>query len=303
MRISVCSVILDGMENYTQVFLHSLQRHCANLKEVIFVKVDGIEEGLFYQQEIQGIPCKFIGFPFAKDYNEETQTYILSICGHALGLHHAIDHATADYIWLTDPDIFFFSPVDSLYLDLMQRFDLNIIGVAHFNRSNQAYLDFPCVTNCLVKREALPQPDWLQGSLFLRSVMRKGEFTNQEKLVQMDGKYLIPGPIGNLSDTFPNPAGYFDAGCNLWLWNNDRRWLSFTLNQPHPDIGYLDLVYPMNYSTATYTTNFGLTEDLGQTDLLYHRTRGGRDAKNQGVKFRELYDDVSRAGENRTHST
>ena len=293
--ISVCSVILDGMQEYTQVFVHSLLRNCSEISEVIFVKVDG-PEGLLSETIHHGVPCRIIGYPLAASFeNQYVKEWILQICGHALGLHHAIDQATAPYVWLTDPDVFFFNPVDRIYLDLMQKFDLNIIGISHFNALDQSYLDFPCVTNCLIKKESLPNPDWLSGSLYFRTIMKVEQFTNKEKIVPLDGKYLVPGPIEELAAGFPNPRGFFDVGCNLWLWNQNKRWLSFNLNHTkefsYEDYGFEEIVYPMNYTTASYRTNFGLKDDLGQVELLYHRTRGAREG---GQQFKELYEKIYR---------
>lgn len=289
--ISVCSVILDGMQEYTQVFLHSLLRNCSDVSEVILVKVDGEECS---ETTYRGVPCRIIGYPLAQSFeNQYVKDWILQICGHALGLHHAINQAKNPYVWLTDPDVFFFNPVDRIYLDLMKRFDLNIVGVSHFNAKDQSYLDFPCVTNCLIKKESLPAPDWLSGLLYFRTIMKVGQFTNKEKIIPLDGKYLVPGPLEGLASGFPNPKGFFDVGCNLWLWNEDKRWLSFNLNPnkefSYEDYGFQEIVYPMNYTTANYKTNFGLEEDLGNVELLYHRTRGGRES---GRQFKELYERV-----------
>jgi hypothetical protein len=89
----------------------------------------------------------------------------------------------------------------------------------------------------------------------------------------------------------------FDTGCNLWLWNLQRggRWLAFYLDEWHGcfkyNRGFCKLRYPLNYNTGRYKTNFGLEDNFGKQDLLYHRTRS---ALESSLSFRQLYDSLFR---------
>ncbi len=285
------------MQDYIDVFLHSLFRSGSQVSEIIFVNVDGCENS---ETTYNGVPCRTFGFPFANFEDQAVREWILQICGHALGLHYAIDRANNPYVWLTDPDVFFFNmPVDRIYLDLMEHYDLNIVGVSHFNSSDQCYLDFPCVTNCMIKKDTLPSTDWLKGELHFRTTMKLEQFCNRKTIMPMDGKYLLPGPIDGLAETFPNPQGFFDVGCNLWFWNQNKRWLSFKPRGAfsgeftYENYGFREMVYPMNYNLCDFRANFELKDSShlmgNHPDLLYHRTRGGRES---GKEFKELYESV-----------
>ena len=110
----------------------------------------------------------------------------------------------------------------------------------------------------------------------------------------MPGKYLIPGPL--CPEEFPNPEGAFDVGCNLFLWAKAQnwRWLSFyrdggVFPKTNDEYGFKELIYPMNYTTAEYRTNFGLEKDLGKQELLYHRTMA---VGQSGASYQQLYDSL-----------
>lgn len=286
--ISVCTVILSRMDEYVAVISNSLARHSKHVKEVIFVKVDALAPGSRSWQA-DGIDYRIIDHPLTTATDWNTRGFLLMVAGHALGLHHAIDQAREEYVWLTDPDVFFFTAVDALYLDLIRRYDLGIIGISHFTPQQQSYLDFPCVTNCMVRKSDLPG-QWLDFAL--QSGMRLNE--NCRKLQPMPGKYLIPGPV--CPEQFPNPQGAFDVGCNLWLWAKEKnwRWLSFyrddgLMPNTNDGYGFKDIVYPRNYRTDDYRTNFGLKDDLGNQDVLYHRTMA---VGQSGESYKRLYDSL-----------
>lgn len=285
--ISVCTVILGRMEEYVQVLSHSLAKWSQHVKEVIFIKIDSLHVGPKRQWRDNGIDFKILDRPL--DHSQWSHDSMLMVAGHALGLHHGIDEAQEKYVWLTDPDVFFFTSVDDLYLRLMREHNLGIIGISHFAPQQQSYLDFPCVTNCMIRRDALPPNDWQSEALSLQSGMRLVE--NCRRLASMPGKYLIPGPIE--PEAFPNPNGMFDVGCNLWLWakQNNWRWLSFYLDAgqfPHnnTEYGFKELVYPMNYDVGHYRCNFGLQVKLEHEDLLYHRTMA---VGQSGADYLNLY--------------
>lgn len=286
--VSVCTVILSRMEEYVSVLSHSLGRNAKHVKEVIFVKVDALAPGSRSWQS-NGIEYRMIDYPVTEETDWNTRGFMLMVAGHALGLHHGIDQAREEYVWLTDPDVFFFTAADELYLDLMWYYNLGIVGISHFTPQQQSYLDFPCVTNCMVRKADLPGV-WLDFAL--QSGMRLDE--RPRRLMPMPGKYLIPGPI--CPKEFPNPQGTFDVGCHLWQWakEKDWRWLSFYRNSgdlpnTNDEYGFKDLVYPMNYNTGDYRTNFGLKDDLGHQDILYHRTMA---VGQSGESYKRLYDSL-----------
>lgn len=289
--ISVCSVLCGDMEDYVKVFTDSIKNTSKYVTEVIFIQVDASNRRPIRQWKSGNIDFRILGYPLLKEIRGCcSPEWAMMVCGHACGLHEAIEQAGNDYIWLSDPDVFFFNAVDDLYLRLMKQYELSIIGVSHFNSLRQSYCYFPCVTNCLLRKSWLPDRNWLLGDLWVRTGMTTRE--NPECVVECPGKYLMPSPIPSHTMRFPCPDGMFDVGCNLWLWNEEQhgRWLAFYLEQWNKDFetnfGFTELVYPLNYNTQSYMTNFDLQVDLGVCDLLYHRTRGSHEP---GTSFRSLY--------------
>jgi len=283
------------METYLEVFLHSIAKQCRYVREVIVVKTDEPSDQLVHAWKEGSIDVRLYGcvlFPETPPFSPKFQSMV---CGHALGMHRALDIAKGKYVWMCDPDTFLLTELDRFYLDLLEGHNLRIVGVSHFNPSDQSYLYFPCAINCMLLRENLPDASWLKDELFVQSGMRAQE--NCAKLHEVRGKYLIPGPLKRHYAKFPNPSGIFDMGCNLWLWNHESggKWIGFHLDTYSDSFrnngGTKEIVYPMNYSAERYQSNFGLRDDLGDFDLLYHRTRG---SKEDGQAFRTLYESLLR---------
>ena len=282
-----CAVVSKNLEDYLAILTDTLCNHTKHVKEVILVKTDLNRDKVVRSWSKNGIEFRMYGLkpldppcPMPADWQAQ-------ICGHATGLYQAIGRATQEYVWMSDPDVFLLSSVDQMYLDLIQKYDLNLIGVSHFNSEGQSYLYCPCIINCMVKRASLPEPNWLGG--FHAQTSMKISHVGRN-VFPVGDCWLIPGHLKEHRDSFPNPAGIFDAGCNVWLWNEQKKgkWLSFHISksdmEKSPDYhlpgfttdnsGFIKIVYPLNYNTSNYKTNFGLEDDLGNTDLLYHRTRG-----------------------------
>lgn len=269
MDISVCTVVIGSIFSYLDIFLHSLLRKSHYVREVIIVCVDGTQTGIIQEFDtVHNVKVKIIGFPLPqfKFYD-----FLQKVAGHALGLHHAIDQSSSDYVWLTDPDVFFYMSVDDFYLSLLQKYDLFMVGIGHFLPKLQCYLDFPCVTNLLIKKSDLPPENWLEGQLHLTTGMHLAD--DAKRIIPLDGKYLMPG-LTDYYNQFPNPDGKFDVGCNLWLWNQEKqgKWISFQLDVVPNDYGFTEVDAP-DYIASSYTSNFDLKEDLGNDPLLFHRTR------------------------------
>ena len=290
------------MDDYIRVFVDSIRKRTKHVTEVIIVKIDAKNEGPIKTWTQDHIQFKIIGYNLLQHIQGySSSAWAFMVCGHTFGLHHALEYSTGEYVWFSDPDIFFLSNVDQIYMDLMTKHSLDIVGVSHFNAVGQCYEYFPCVINCMIKRVHLPDSEWLQEQLWIRSGMQLKE--NPQPLIATPGKYLISFPIPEYQDQFPNPEGMFDTGCNLWLWNLQRngRWLAFYLDQWHGcfkhNRGLVKLMYPLNYNTARYKTNFGLKDNFGKQDLLYHRTRGTLES---GASFKQLYDSLFKPARHRS---
>lgn len=293
--ISFCSAVISkNLEDYLAVLTDTLCRHTKHVKEVILVKTDTLRDRIIRSWSKNGIEFRMYGMkPFDPPCPREINWQNM-ICGHAMGLYQAIGHAQQEYIWMSDPDVFFLSSVDQIYLDLIKKFDLNLIGVSHFNAEGQSYQYCPCIINCMTKKSSLPQSNWL-GGFQAQTSMKIADPT--EDVFSVGDCWLIPGYLPEYRNSFPNPLGVFDAGCNVWLWNeqNKGKWLSFVLNTDGlvkdsdyvlNNKGFVDLVYPLNYNTSNYMTNFGLKENFGNIDLLYHRTRSSYE---DSSSYKKLY--------------
>jgi hypothetical protein len=114
-----------------------------------------------------------------------------------------------------DPDIFFYRPVDELYLNLMKKYKLNIIGISHSSAAKFVYTYFPNVMNLMVKKSDLPDENFMKD--------------------RVNGKWLTRAELFDLAGNFPNPKGEFDTGCFLCYWAilNNWKWLSFQTQDIH----------------------------------------------------------------------
>lgn len=201
--------------------------------------------------------------------------------GHGLGLHAALAEATQEYVMFCDPDVFFFSDVAGFYMDLMKRYDLGIVGVSHPIVEQQCYDYFPCVINCLVKRDTLPDASFLQGMLrFRHGLLYNPEYSEEEKkLESANGLYLLAGACTSVGHLFPHPDKFFDCGCNLWLWSHQRndKWVAFAHGA-----GYI-------CKKGEYKSNFDLKDNFGGQFLFYHMRGYGWVNNGKHAEFREKY--------------
>jgi hypothetical protein len=193
---------------------------------------------------------------------------------HALGLHECIDRVETDYLLLTDPDMIYqLDDFDKFYLDLYKKYDLNIIGATHCAPQVQAFQYFPTVMSCLLKRDTLPDKNFLKGKIKDRPYITIADGRGHDNYKELDGKYLIQSPIPGLTDKFPAPEHLYDVGCNLWLWNLERkgRWLSFvqTIN-PNAESTHMKHKAFFSNCHTTNHNNFNLNDDFGNRPLLLH---------------------------------
>ena len=252
--ITACTVIVNGD--------HSLVE-C--LHESIFLKTSLISEILVANASVTPqpetnrwlgkIPIKEFGIPNINEHGIPM--------GHALGLHECIDKATNDYLWFLDHDIvFLMNDIDKFYLDIYEKHHLAILGTQHHCRG-QCYINFPTVIACMIRKSLLPPQDFLKDQIDFPYTLFAHEIDNDTH-PKLDGKWLASGPVTEHVHKFPNPRGIFDVGCNLWTWGlmNNWRWLSFCVKPTHWPMLY--------YYNTTNENNFGLQDDFGNNDLLFH---------------------------------
>lgn len=252
--ISLCTVILDGLEPFFEVLVNSIITRTKHISEILVAKVDAEDPNWKTETKRDNIVIKTFAAPVVdKGY------------GHALGLHAGIARASKEFVMFCEPDLFFYTNVDEFYLDLFNRHELNIIGITHHNACGECSTFFPYPMNLMVKRRALPDENWMKGYLkFGRGLHKLEKGTKETNLQNADGKFLIQGPIPEFQDRFPNqsPGCWFDIGCNLFLWNEDMKgkWISFQTLDTHI------------YTTKFYKSNFKLKEKFPGQKLVYHQT-------------------------------
>lgn len=257
--ISVCTVVTNNIiDKYLHNFLDSLVDHTKLVKEIIIVNCEQENQARTFYLKNKDINLKYL------NYYIPDRAY-----QHPLGLHVALDNTTQEYVLFSDPDIIFYAPVDEIYKNLIDKYNLFIVGIAHHTALGMTMQYFPCVQNCLIKKDKLPNADYLKGSLKMRFMLAPGHLFQdwpytEETALSLDGKYLIHGPIPELWKNFPAPELNLscDTGCNLCLYCNDigGKWLSFQTLDCH------------NYTTKIYKTNFKLKDNLGNIKLLHHAT-------------------------------
>jgi hypothetical protein len=251
--ISFCCVILDSALSYFEKIKEWLPKRTSLIKEGLFCKIDAHPD--YYEEfSIKEITCKIFGTKLP-DFNLTPGNQ------HAMGLHACIDRAKEKYIMCCDPDIFFYPGLDQLYINLIEKNNIQLIGVSHHAALQLVYNFFPCATNWIFKKDQLPPDNWLEDTLCIKS------------------KYLVKDHVRH-TDKFPNPEGYFDVGSYIWLWakENNWRWLSFQTIDCH--------LYTTNY----YRSNFKIFEKIERNKkLLYHGVSGtiNPEIKTQFIKSYE----------------
>ncbi len=269
--ITICTVLIDEMIPCLDTFFASIRDRTDHVDEVLIAHINSNCEKEWTEGKI-----RFHQFP------HEAKRHI----SHTTGLHACIDRAKNDYLLFTDPDVFYYTKIDSLYMKLLQDLNLQIVGISHHNSVNQAFSFFPIVVNMMVKKSDLPGKDWMRGLLRDRDYLHISTMRGvEEDWKPMDGHFLVPAPIPGYFDKFPNhkDMSIYDVGCNLYLWHKEKnwKWLSFQTTDCH-----------------TYTTGFCRgnvkVPKLPKQKLLYHVV-GASNQRQEDIdrfneEFRRSYD-------------
>jgi len=274
--ITICTVILDTLEKrFLDFFLNSVLAQTSLVREVLLAKADA-KSDFAETWDSNGITFHKFGYKQI-DYNQDFHS-----CGiqHALGLHECINRASEPFIMLSDPDIFFYKGTDEFYLSLMEKFNLNIIGCSHYNPTGWAVTFFPNQVNLIVKKNDLPDGNFLKEELKIRDYYLKNAKIETPIEICLDGKYLIPGCIPSIAESFPNPNGLFETGCNLWHWAKlkEWKWLSFQTTDCHS--------YKSLYNRGSIKPG-----KLEKRDLIYHCGMTSVFLEDRYNKFKESYED------------
>jgi len=156
---------------------------------------------------------------------------------HGHGLKKLVEKATNDLILTCDVDMFFYKPVDVFYYELMEKYDLDIIGISHYSATTTSQGFFPNVMNFLVRKSNLPDEDFCE---------RFGHGPNAVDAAnrpspQLIGEYFLShyfvagenSPV--VRSKFANPSGIYDTGSLLYLWavENNWKWHAFQTLDTH----------------------------------------------------------------------
>lgn len=256
--ITLCTVVPESYED----FFNCMKSSMVNLKhisEVLVAVVGNSKEESISQWEENGVD--FVKFNAYTPLPEH---------GHSMGLHACIDRSKNDLLLFCDPDLVFLNSVDQIYLDLMEKYELDYVGCSHHSAVANAYSFFPYLMNSLVDKRQLPPIDWLQGHLkFRNGCIMVEQLKENDDYELATGKFLISSPIPGYWDKLPNikPNVFFDTGINLCLWSQEQnwKWLSFQTADAHL------------YTTKYYKSNFKMKDRLPLEKLIYHDVRRNPD--------------------------
>ncbi len=259
--ITLCTVIIRGEYEFCSVMIESVMRRCPLVREIIVADLFNEYDSYDWEKICNGV--KLIR------YTLDSESSMFIGTGHAIGLHSCLERATQEYVMFCDPDVFFYQNAGKLYTDLFNKYDLNIVGASCHLWDQMSYLRFPCVTNCMVKRDTLPKEDWWLND---HVGQRSSVLAVVQPVYPRPGKWLIQGMVPEVQAIFPQPNGYYDVGCNLYYWNHERngKWISF----------------PQSHGTAY--SNFDM-EPMEFGPILYHSKGSAAHRKDAIAEFRSLY--------------
>lgn len=269
--ISLITACFDSLKPFLEILFQSVLERTELIDEVVLPCGDK-EEG--YLEEWQVGRVKFVKFG-SKQHVFNVGSPATICLDHAFNLHAGIDRAKNDFVLMSDPDIFFYGATDKFYMDLLEKYSLNYIGVSHPAAITQSFTYFPNILNCMGRKSEFPDKEFLKDKLYLDYVF-PDECRGQH--VSLAGKFLAPSPLPDLASEFPNPTGHYETGCNMVLWAKKQnwRWLSFQTGDC------------FNYTSQYYRGSVKV-ERLQRVKLIYHATNGSTKPENLR-RFQEAYE-------------
>lgn len=260
--ITVCTVTLNRLEDFINIFYKSIVESTSNVNEVIVINVE-LDKSNNKEWTVDGINFRLIG---GKHNIFKNDTAASRCAQHAFGLHQGVEMATNDYVLISDPDIFFYTKIDEFYISLMNNHNLNFIGISRPEALSHSITYFPSIMNLFTKKQYLPSKEFLSD-------------------FDLGLKYFYPDCPDEYKHLFPNPGGHCETGCNLLIWAKEKNynWLSFQTPDCH------------NYYTKYYRTNCKLNKKLPNTKILYHESLSAG-PHNKIVPFSNAYKNFKEDG-------
>lgn len=264
--ISVATIVIDKVEKYLPIFIESLLDKCSLVSEVVICKGDAPPtfEETWKEKDIE---FKMIG----SEYYKFRHPHMDISQDHALSLHEAIKQCKNEIIYITDIDIFYYTNVDKVFYDLMQKYDLNIVGVVRNNQLIYSQGYFPSVVSMMLKKSELPTREWTE-----KFCIKIKDVEFKDKFLAFNVEWRTERPA--FDSIMPKPKGHYDTGCLLHLWGleNKWKWISFIT----PDLN--------NYYTAPFLSKPKINERLEKVKLLYHQSAST--GPNNFLIYKNAYD-------------
>jgi len=239
--ISLITVLMDKVAKYFPLFCQSLNNHAKLISEVIICNPH-------FQQSYNKTWKDTLHYTMVgSKYTTQRHNFDISQ-DHAFSLYEALQHTKNDIILVSDLDIFFYTSVDELYVNLMNKYTLNAIGIARNNPNIYSQGFFPSVVNMMCKKSELPSSGWV----------KKFNLDFGDNLFSFNTTWRHTRP--HFDGMMPK-RGHYDTGCLLSLWarENKWKWLSFITHDLH------------NYTTTPCITETN-TIRLPKSRLLYHQS-------------------------------
>ena len=186
-----------------------------------------------------------------------------------------IQEAKNEYLLLSHPDIFFYEDAPAILKNLMDKYNLDIIGCAlpgAYGGTFHCQGCFPNLIFTLVKKSCLPDENFLKDKITLSGI-------------NFDGCYFIgcdklePG----LMNLYPYPDGHIDTGFLLYIcaiklgW----RWLAIQTGDLH------------NYDTKYYKSNIKEIK-LRPQKLIYHQSGATYFWPDSELEFLRVYEEYKK---------
>ena len=282
--VTLCVSIADNRKDCLPYLLKSLKNNSSTISEILIADVNILGHSQNNETTTYGIPTtQFIVNVdhILKLPHLENKHFIV----HPLALHACIDRAKNDHLLFADHDIIFITDVGKIFTDLIEKYTISIIGIElTIPHQISCYLNFPSVSAAMVRKSTLPPPTFLQDKLQYKPYLTTNKQLTANKYPQAPGKYLIQSPIIEIADSFPNPDGLFDVGCNLWYWYKDKKWLTLKKENDGP-----------TFHTNQHYNNFELPSPKHKQPILFHK--GGAYRKNDILEEVSNYSGVGLPGE------
>lgn len=264
--ITLCSVIYGLNNSYLPHFLENISSKTKLINEISLCNLD-YDENYCKTYTVDSINVHEFGLKNTKTIRNKIIWEPIgdNICAigasvaHSFAMLQAIEMASNPFVFMSDPDVLFYTSVDQIYYDLIKKYDLKFVGAAHHVGIDYCCRFFPNVVNMLVEKKNLPPKNTFD--IQAEDLLSMTRISNRYNYLFKDN-YLCPGNHRSVIHKYPNPKGHTDTGMLLYAWNEmiQGKWLSFLT----PDIH--------TYSTQFYRTNFNLKSKFPKIKLLHHAT-------------------------------